>query len=95
MTSGALPVLDAGEGERLDDRRIAAAGATLTGADGSIAKLATSRICQRLPRIVVRIVGAPLLLAGADSPMGGDLQNVNLSARERASAGGPTRSSST
>jgi alkylation response protein AidB-like acyl-CoA dehydrogenase len=60
-------------------RRIGAAGATLTGADGSIAKLATSRICQDSRELSYRIVGAPLLLAGADSPMGGDLQHVNLS----------------
>jgi alkylation response protein AidB-like acyl-CoA dehydrogenase len=59
-------------------RRIAAAGGRLTGADGSIAKITTSRICQESRDLSYRIVGAPLLLAGPDSPMGGDLQSVNL-----------------
>ncbi len=59
-------------------RRIGAAGGALTGADGSIAKLTTSRICTDSADLSYRIVGAPLLLAGADSPMGGDLQSVNL-----------------
>jgi alkylation response protein AidB-like acyl-CoA dehydrogenase len=59
-------------------RRIAASGGRLTGADGSIAKITTSRICQDSRDLSYRIVGAPLLLSGADSPMGGDLQSVNL-----------------
>jgi alkylation response protein AidB-like acyl-CoA dehydrogenase len=59
-------------------RRIAAAGGRLTGADGSIAKLTTSRICQVSRDLSYRIVGAPLMLSGPDSPMGGDLQSVNL-----------------
>jgi alkylation response protein AidB-like acyl-CoA dehydrogenase len=59
-------------------RRIAAAGGALTGADGSIAKLTTSRICTSSADLSYRIVGAPLLLAGPESPMGGDLQSVNL-----------------
>ena len=59
-------------------RRSAAARGRLTGADGSIAKLTTSRICQVSRDLSYRIVGAPLLLAGPSSPMGGDLQSVNL-----------------
>ena len=61
-------------------RRIAASNERrgLTGADGSIAKLTTSRICQDSRDLSYRIVGAPLLLDGADSPFGGDLQAVNL-----------------
>lgn len=59
-------------------QRIAAAGGRLTGADGSIAKLTTSRVCQLSRDLSYSIVGADGLLAGADSPMGGDLQSVNL-----------------
>ena len=50
----------------------------LTGADGSIAKLTTSRICQDSRELSYRIAGRPLLLVGADSPFGGELQSVNL-----------------
>ncbi len=60
-------------------RRIGAAGGQLTGADGSIAKLATARICQQSRDLSYRVMGAPLLLAGPDSPVGGELQRVNLS----------------
>jgi alkylation response protein AidB-like acyl-CoA dehydrogenase len=59
-------------------RRIGAAGGRLTGADGSIAKVTTSRICQDSRDLAYRIAGADLLLSGPESPMGGDLQNVNL-----------------
>jgi alkylation response protein AidB-like acyl-CoA dehydrogenase len=59
-------------------RRIAAAGGQLTGADGSIAKITTSRVCQVSRDLSYRIVGADGLLAGPESPMGGDLQQVNL-----------------
>jgi alkylation response protein AidB-like acyl-CoA dehydrogenase len=59
-------------------RRIASARPGLTGADGSIAKLATSRICQASSELAYRIVGAPLMLAGPESPMDGDLQATNL-----------------
>jgi alkylation response protein AidB-like acyl-CoA dehydrogenase len=59
-------------------RRIAAAGGVLTGADGSIAKLATSRICQDSRDLSYRIVGAHGLLRGPESPLDGDLQIVNL-----------------
>jgi alkylation response protein AidB-like acyl-CoA dehydrogenase len=59
-------------------RRIAAAGGRLTGADGSIAKVTTSRICQQSRDLSYRIVGARGLLTGPDSPLGGDLQSVAL-----------------
>ncbi|HEY3981623.1 MAG TPA: acyl-CoA dehydrogenase family protein, partial [Streptosporangiaceae bacterium] len=59
-------------------RRIAAAGGRVTGADGSLAKLLTSRICQQSRDLSYRVVGAVGLLAGPDAPMGGDLQTVGL-----------------
>jgi alkylation response protein AidB-like acyl-CoA dehydrogenase len=59
-------------------RRIAAAGGALTGADGSIAKITTSRICQVSRDLSYSIVGAQGLLGGKASPMSGDLQMVNL-----------------
>jgi alkylation response protein AidB-like acyl-CoA dehydrogenase len=59
-------------------RRIAASRGGLTAADGSIAKLTTARICQASRELSYRIAGAELMLSGADSPMGGDLQATNL-----------------
>jgi Acyl-CoA dehydrogenase, C-terminal domain len=59
-------------------QRIAASGGRLTGADGPIAKLTTSRICQQSRDLSYRIVGPAGLLAGPASPLGGDLQTVNL-----------------
>ncbi len=59
-------------------RRTAAVGGRLTGADGSIAKLTTSRICQTSRDLSYRIVGAQGMLAGPGSPLGGDLQTVAL-----------------
>jgi alkylation response protein AidB-like acyl-CoA dehydrogenase len=59
-------------------RRIAAAGGRLTGADGSIAKLSTSRICQQSRDLSYRIVGADGLLCGPESALDGDLQMVGL-----------------
>jgi alkylation response protein AidB-like acyl-CoA dehydrogenase len=59
-------------------RRIAASGGRLTGADGSMAKLSTSRICQDSRDLSYQIVGAHGLLSGAESPLHGDLQMVNL-----------------
>jgi alkylation response protein AidB-like acyl-CoA dehydrogenase len=59
-------------------RRIAASGGRLTGADGSMAKLSTSRICQDSRDLSYQIVGAHGMLSGADSPLNGDLQMVNL-----------------
>jgi alkylation response protein AidB-like acyl-CoA dehydrogenase len=59
-------------------RRIATAGGRITGADGSIAKLLTSRICQQSRDLSYQIVGAAGLLSGPPSPLGGELQVVNL-----------------
>jgi len=59
-------------------RRSGAAGGRLTGADGSLAKLTTARICQQSRDLSYRIAGASAMLAGAPSPLGGDLQLVNL-----------------
>jgi alkylation response protein AidB-like acyl-CoA dehydrogenase len=69
-------------------RRVAEAGGALTGADGSIAKLTTARICQVSRDLSYRIVGADGLLLGADSPMGGDLQSVNLASPGNRIGGG-------
>jgi alkylation response protein AidB-like acyl-CoA dehydrogenase len=59
-------------------RRSGAAGGKLTGADGSIAKLTTARICQDSRDLSYRIVGAHGMLSGRSSPVGGELQMVNL-----------------
>ena len=59
-------------------RRIGAAGGKLTGADGSIAKITTARICQDSRDLSYRIVGARGMLMGTASPLEGDLQTVNL-----------------
>jgi alkylation response protein AidB-like acyl-CoA dehydrogenase len=59
-------------------RRIGAAGGRMTGADGSIAKLLTSRICQHSRDLSFHIVGAQGLLTGPDAPMAGDLATVGL-----------------
>ena len=59
-------------------RRSAAAGGKLSGADGSIAKLTTSRICQESRDLSYRIVGTHGMLMGKVSPLEGDLQTVNL-----------------
>jgi alkylation response protein AidB-like acyl-CoA dehydrogenase len=59
-------------------RRIAAAGGNLTGADGSIAKLTTARVCQESRDLSYAIVGANGMLSGSASPLDGDLQSVNL-----------------
>jgi alkylation response protein AidB-like acyl-CoA dehydrogenase len=59
-------------------RRIGAAGGKLTGADGSIAKLTTARICQQSRDLSYEIVGAEGMLMGPESPLQGDLQLVNL-----------------
>ena len=59
-------------------QRIAAAGGDLTGADGSLAKMATSRICQDSRELSYAIVGPAGMLAGPDSPLAGELQLVNL-----------------
>ncbi len=69
-------------------RRSGAAGGRLTGADGSIAKLTTARICQESRDLSYRIVGAPGMLAGRVSPLEGDLQMVNLASPGNRLGGG-------
>lgn len=69
-------------------RRIGATGGRLTGADGSIAKLTTARICQESRELTYRIVGAALMLNGSDSPMDGELQTVNLASPGNRIGGG-------
>jgi alkylation response protein AidB-like acyl-CoA dehydrogenase len=69
-------------------RRIGAAGGKLTGADGSIAKLTTARICQQSRDLSYRIVGAPGMLMGPESPLHGDLQLVNLASPGNRLGGG-------
>src|SRR6202042_3931793 len=70
-------------------RRIAAGGGRMTGADGSLAKLLTSRICQQSRDLSYRIVGAAGLLAGPDAPIGGDLQTAGLASPGTRSRGRP------
>lgn len=59
-------------------QRIAAAGGRLTGADGSIAKITTSRVCQMSRDLSYRIVGSAGMLMGTESPLAGELQVANL-----------------
>lgn len=59
-------------------RRIAVAGGRLTGADGSLSKLATARICQQSREVGYRVVGAAGLLSGSESPLSGEVQAVAL-----------------
>ncbi len=58
--------------------RIAAAGGRLTGADGSVAKLATARVCQQSRDLAYRVVGASGMLTGQESPLAGALQTAIL-----------------
>jgi alkylation response protein AidB-like acyl-CoA dehydrogenase len=60
------------------NRRIGAAGGRLTGADGSLAKMTTSRICQESRDLSFDLLGVDALLAGADAPMEGDVVRVGL-----------------
>jgi alkylation response protein AidB-like acyl-CoA dehydrogenase len=69
-------------------RRSGAAGGKLTGADGSIAKLTTARICQESRDLSYRIVGASGMLMGQLSPLEGDLQMVNLASPGNRLGGG-------
>ena len=69
-------------------RRSAAAGGRLTAADGSIAKLTTAAICQQSRDLSYALVGADLLLDGPDSPLGGELQAVNLASPGNRIGGG-------
>jgi alkylation response protein AidB-like acyl-CoA dehydrogenase len=59
-------------------RRIAAARGRLTGSDGSMAKLATARICQQSRDLSFAIVGAHALMLGRDAPLDGELHLVGL-----------------
>ena len=69
-------------------RRSGAAGGKLTGADGSVAKLTTARICQESRDLSYRIVGARGMLTGRLSPLEGDLQAVNLASPGNRLGGG-------
>ena len=69
-------------------RRSGAAGGKLTGADGSVAKLTTARICQQSRDLSYRIVGAQGMLMGKGSPLEGDLQLVNLASPGNRLGGG-------
>ncbi len=69
-------------------RRSGAAGGRLTGADGSLAKLTTARICQQSRDLSYRIVGAHGMLTRKASPLGGDLQTVNLASPGNRLGGG-------
>ena len=77
--AGAGPLPLAGEGERLDDAsdrgRRRPSHRRRTARSPSSRRRGSARSHADLS---YRIVGAPLLLAGPDSPMGGDLQSVNL-----------------
>lgn len=59
-------------------RRIGSHAGMLTGADGSLAKLATSRICQMSRELSYRLIGAAGMLVGPESPLDGELQVANL-----------------
>ncbi len=69
-------------------RRSGVAGGKLTGADGSIAKLTTARICQESRDLSYRIVGARGMLMGQESPLEGDLQMFNLASPGNRLGGG-------
>ena len=69
-------------------RRSVVACGRLTGADGSIAKLTTARICQESRDLSYRIVGVSGMLTGRSSPLEGDLQTVNLASPGNRLGGG-------
>lgn len=69
-------------------RRSGAAGGKLTGADGSVAKLTTARICQQSRDLSYRIVGPQGVLMDEGSPLEGDLQMVNLASPGNRLGGG-------
>jgi alkylation response protein AidB-like acyl-CoA dehydrogenase len=60
------------------NRRIAIARGRLSGADGSLSKMTTSRICQVSRDLSWSIIGADALIDGDGAPMGGDLLRVGL-----------------
>jgi alkylation response protein AidB-like acyl-CoA dehydrogenase len=59
-------------------RRVGAASGRLTGADGSLTKLSTSRICQQSRDLAFALIGAAGMLDGEDAPLQGDIQRVGL-----------------
>lgn len=69
-------------------RRSAAAKGRLTGADGSMAKLATARICQQSRDLSFSIMGAEGLLSGDDAPLQGDVHRVGLASPGNRIGGG-------
>ncbi len=69
-------------------QRSALAKGQLTGADGSIAKLTTARICQESRDLSYGIVGPAGTLSGSTSPINGELQTVNLSSPGNRLGGG-------
>jgi alkylation response protein AidB-like acyl-CoA dehydrogenase len=60
------------------NRRIGTARGKLSGADGSLSKMGTSRICQESRDLSFDIIGANTMLFGSDAPMDGDIQRVGL-----------------
>ena len=70
------------------NQRIGAAGGRLTGADGSISKIGTSRICVESAELAFDVIGAHTMLDGADAPMGGELHHVGLASPGKRIGGG-------
>jgi alkylation response protein AidB-like acyl-CoA dehydrogenase len=70
------------------NQRVAAAKGRLTGADGSMSKLAIARISQISRDLSLSIVGAAGMLAGSDSPMEGELVRVGLASPGNRIGGG-------
>ncbi len=87
-TAGARPLHLPGPRQRVDDAPHRCCGGKLTGADGSIAKLTTARICQLSRDLSYWIVGAQGMLLGPHSPLQGDLQVVNLASPGNRLGGG-------
>ena len=70
------------------NQRIGAAGGRLTGADGSLSKIGTSRICVESAELAFDVIGAHTMLDGADAPMGGELHHVGLASPGKRIGGG-------
>src|SRR5690606_41187318 len=70
------------------NQRITEARGRLTGSDGSISKLTTSRICQQSRDLSFSIVGAAGMLFGDDAPFGGDLHRIGLASPGNRLGGG-------
>lgn len=69
-------------------RRSAVASGRLTGADGSMAKLATARICQQSRDLSLQIISARGMLSGRDAPMDGEIHRVGLASPGNRIGGG-------